>query len=110
MCSYILRNDLTPMSHISVLFLRPLRAYWQIAQQCISMQPSDEVGIHRLLLSKLDENARVYAFDKDPQALEVAAKLWRKKTRDLPLFMPVLLILKKMQEIGVMSVDGIWLT
>ena len=29
---------------------------------------------------------------KDPQALEVAAAL---KARDLPLFMPVLLILKK---------------
>ena len=81
MCSYILRNDLTPMSHISVLLLRPLRAYWQIAQQgCISMQPSDEVGI-RLLLSKLDENARVYAFDKDPQALEVAAALAQEDPR-----------------------------
>ncbi|MEZ6841727.1 16S rRNA (cytosine(1402)-N(4))-methyltransferase [Acinetobacter baumannii] len=77
-----LRYDLTPMSHISVLLLRPLKAYWQIAQLGVYIDATFGRGGHtRLLLSKLDENARVYAFDKDPQALEVAAAFSTRRSK-----------------------------
>ncbi len=55
---------------------------WQIAIQGFSLDGTFGRGGHtRLLLSKLDENARVYGFDKDPQALAVAAELEQEDPR-----------------------------
>jgi Predicted S-adenosylmethionine-dependent methyltransferase involved in cell envelope biogenesis len=99
------------MSHISVLLFETVESLLADRTTGVYIDATFGRGGHtRLLLSKLDENARVYAFDKDPQALEVAAAL-HKKTQDLPLFMQVLLKLKKKcRKLGCKALMGLWLT
>lgn len=96
------------MSHISVLLFETVESLLADRTTGVYIDATFGRGGHtRLLLSKLDENARVYAFDKDPQALEVAAAL----AQEDPIFTIIHAsfadIKEKMQEIGVMSVDGI---
>ncbi len=70
------------MSHISVLLHETIDALLAERNTGIYIDGTFGRGGHtRLLLSKLDENARVYAFDKDPQALAVAAELEKEDPR-----------------------------
>ena len=70
------------MSHISVLLHETIDALLAGRNTGIYVDGTFGRGGHtRLLLSKLDENARVYAFDKDPQALAVAAELEQEDSR-----------------------------
>ena len=60
------------MSHISVLLHETVDGVLAGRDTGIFVDATFGRGGHtKLLLSKLDQNARVYAFDKDPQALEV---------------------------------------
>ena len=70
------------MSHISVLLHETIDALLAERNTGIYIDGTFGRGGHtRLLLSKLDENSRVYAFDKDPQALAVAAELEQEDPR-----------------------------
>ena len=70
------------MSHISVLLHETVDALLADRNTGIYIDATFGRGGHtRLLLSKLDENARVYGFDKDPQALETAALLEQEDSR-----------------------------
>lgn len=96
------------MSHISVLLSETIESLLADRTTGVYIDATFGRGGHtRLLLSKLDENARVYAFDKDPQALEVAAALAQEDSRFTIIHASFADIKEKMQEIGVMSVDGI---
>ncbi|OOT52550.1 16S rRNA (cytosine(1402)-N(4))-methyltransferase RsmH [Acinetobacter pittii] len=96
------------MSHISVLLFETVESLLADRTTGVYIDATFGRGGHtRLLLSKLDENARVYAFDKDPQALEVAAALAQEDPRFTIIHASFADIKEKMQEIGVMSVDGI---
>ncbi|MGK3626913.1 16S rRNA (cytosine(1402)-N(4))-methyltransferase RsmH, partial [Acinetobacter sp. A11] len=96
------------MSHISVLLFETVESLLADRTTGVYIDATFGRGGHtRLLLSKLDENARVYAFDKDPQALEVAAALAKEDPRFTIIHASFADIKEKMQEIGVMSVDGI---
>ena len=55
--------------------MKPLMAYWQVAILAFCRCHLWSWRTYRTVTFKLDQNARVYAFDKDPQALEVAAQL-----------------------------------
>ena len=75
------------MSHISVLLHETVDGVLAGRDTGIYVDATFGRGGHtRLLLSKLDQNARVYAFDKDPQALEVAAELKQKDAHFNKLF------------------------
>ncbi|HCJ6669640.1 16S rRNA (cytosine(1402)-N(4))-methyltransferase RsmH [Acinetobacter baumannii] len=96
------------MSHISVLLFETVESLLADRTTGVYIDATFGRGGHtRLLLSKLDENARVYAFDKDPQALEVAAALAQEDPRFTIIHASFADIKEKMQEIGVQSVDGI---
>ena len=70
------------MSHISVLLHETVDALVADRNTGIFVDGTFGRGGHtRLLLSKLDEHAQVYAFDKDPQALAVAAELEKEDPR-----------------------------
>ncbi len=70
------------MSHISVLLHETVDAVLADRNTGIYVDATFGRGGHtRLLLSKLDAQARVYAFDKDPQALAVAAELAQQDSR-----------------------------
>lgn len=70
------------MSHISVLLHETVDALLAGRNTGTYIDGTFGRGGHtRLLLSKLDENARVYGFDKDPQALETAAQLEQEDSR-----------------------------
>ena len=70
------------MSHISVLLNETVDALLAGRNTGIYIDGTFGRGGHtRLLLSKLDEHARVYAFDKDPQALAVAYALEQEDPR-----------------------------
>ncbi|MCP5775823.1 16S rRNA (cytosine(1402)-N(4))-methyltransferase, partial [Klebsiella pneumoniae] len=64
-------------------------------------------GHTRLLLSKLDENARVYAFDKDPQALAVAAELEQEDSRFKIIHASFADLKDALAELGIEQVDGV---
>ena len=64
------------MSHISVLLHETVDGVLAGRDTGIYVDATFGRGGHtRLLLSKLDQDARVYAFDKDPQALEVCSTI-----------------------------------
>lgn len=72
MCSYFFDYAEALMSHIySVLLHETVDALLADRNTGIYIDGTfgQSGGIHALLLSKLDTNAQVYAFDKDPQAL-----------------------------------------
>ncbi|MFV5464749.1 16S rRNA (cytosine(1402)-N(4))-methyltransferase RsmH, partial [Acinetobacter sp. 207] len=64
-------------------------------------------GHTRLLLSKLDAQARVYAFDKDPQALAVAAELAQQDSRFQIIHASFADMQQALNDLGVTQVDGV---
>ena len=96
------------MSHISVLLHETVDALVADRNTGIFIDGTFGRGGHtRLLLSKLDENARVYGFDKDPQALETAAILEQEDPRFKIIHASFADIQVELSNIGITEVDGI---
>ena len=96
------------MSHISVLLHETVDGVLAGRDTGIFVDATFGRGGHtKLLLSKLDQNARVYAFDKDPQALEVAAQLEQKDPRFKIIHASFADIQAELTNIGITEVDGI---
>ena len=96
------------MSHISVLLHEAVDGVLAGRDTGIYVDATFGRGGHtRLLLSKLDQNARVYAFDKDPQALEVAAQLEQEDSRFRIIHASFADIQAELARIGITEVDGI---
>lgn len=96
------------MSHISVLLHETIAALLADRNTGIYIDGTFGRGGHtRLLLSKLDENARVYAFDKDPQALEVAAELEKEDSRFKIIHASFADLQQELNQLGIYEVDGI---
>ena len=96
------------MSHISVLLHETVDALVADRTTGIYVDGTFGRGGHtRLLLSKLDENARVYAFDKDPQALAVAAELEQEDARFQIIHASFADLKQELQARGIESVDGV---
>lgn len=96
------------MSHISVLLHETVDGVLAGRDTGFYVDATFGRGGHtRLLLSKLDQNARVYAFDKDPQALEVAAQLEQEDSRFRIIHASFADIQAELARIGITEVDGI---
>ncbi|ENX38237.1 16S rRNA (cytosine(1402)-N(4))-methyltransferase RsmH [Acinetobacter sp. NIPH 2100] len=96
------------MSHISVLLHETVDGVLAGRDTGIFVDATFGRGGHtKLLLSKLDQNARVYAFDKDPQALEVAAQLEQDDPRFKIIHASFADIQAELAKIGLTEVDGI---
>src|SRR5690606_5603143 len=96
------------MSHISVLLHETVDALLADRNTGIFVDGTFGRGGHtRLLLSKLDENARVYAFDKDPQALAVAAELEQEDARFKIIHASFADLKEELRSRGIDLVDGI---
>ncbi|ENW83602.1 ribosomal RNA small subunit methyltransferase H [Acinetobacter sp. ANC 3929] len=96
------------MSHISVLLHETVDGVLAGRDTGIFVDATFGRGGHtKLLLSKLDQNARVYAFDKDPQALEVAAQLEKEDPRFKIIHASFADIQSELAHIGLTEVDGI---
>lgn len=96
------------MSHISVLLHETVEALLGERNTGIYIDGTFGRGGHsRLLLSKLDENSRVYAFDKDPQALAVAAELEQEDSRFTIIHDSFANLTEAMRAHGIEQVDGI---
>lgn len=96
------------MSHISVLLHETVDGVLAGRDTGIFVDATFGRGGHtKLLLSKLDQNARVYAFDKDPQALEVAAQLEQEDPRFKIIHASFADIQSELAHIGLTEVDGI---
>ncbi|VXA56596.1 Ribosomal RNA small subunit methyltransferase H [Acinetobacter proteolyticus] len=96
------------MSHISVLLHETVDGVLAGRDTGIFVDATFGRGGHtKLLLSKLDANARVYAFDKDPQALEVAAQLEQEDPRFKIIHASFADIQAELANIGITEVDGI---
>lgn len=96
------------MSHISVLLHETVDGVLAGRDTGIYVDATFGRGGHtRLLLSKLDQNARVYAFDKDPQALEVAAQLEQEDSRFRIIHASFADIQAELARIAITEVDGI---
>ena len=96
------------MSHISVLLHETVDGVLAGRDTGIYVDATFGRGGHtRLLLSKLDQNARVYAFDKDPQALEVAAQLEQEDSRFRIIHASFADIQAELARIDITEVDGI---
>ncbi|RZJ22701.1 MAG: 16S rRNA (cytosine(1402)-N(4))-methyltransferase RsmH [Acinetobacter sp.] len=96
------------MSHISVLLHETVDALLADRNTGIYVDGTFGRGGHtRLLLSKLDENARVYAFDKDPQALETAAELEQEDSRFKIIHASFADLKQELEALGIDKVDGV---
>ena len=96
------------MSHISVLLHETVDGVLAGRDTGIYVDATFGRGGHtRLLLSKLDQNARVYAFDKDPQALEVAAQLEQEDPRFKIIHASFADMQQALNDLGVTQVDGV---
>ena len=96
------------MSHISVLLHETVDGVLAGRDTGVFIDATFGRGGHtQLLLSKLDANARVYAFDKDPQALEVAAQLEQEDSRFKIIHASFADIQSELSNIGITEVDGI---
>ncbi|WOE29035.1 16S rRNA (cytosine(1402)-N(4))-methyltransferase RsmH [Acinetobacter towneri] len=96
------------MSHISVLLHETVDAVLADRNTGIYVDATFGRGGHtRLLLSKLDAQARVYAFDKDPQALAVAAELTEQDSRFQIIHASFADMQQALNDLGVMQVDGV---
>lgn len=96
------------MSHISVLLHETVDAV--VAQRCtgIFVDATFGRGGHsRELLSKLDGNARLFGFDKDPQALAVGAQLQQDDPRFEIIHASFADIEQALTARGITQVDGI---
>ncbi|MEB3766961.1 16S rRNA (cytosine(1402)-N(4))-methyltransferase RsmH [Acinetobacter sp. MD2] len=96
------------MSHISVLLHETIDALLADRHTGIYVDATFGRGGHsRLLLSKLDANSQVYAFDKDPQALAVAAELAQQDPRFHIIHASFADITQELNARGITEVDGI---
>lgn len=96
------------MSHISVLLHETVDALLADRNTGIYVDGTFGRGGHtRLLLSKLDENARVYAFDKDPQALEVAYQLEKEDSRFKIIHASFADLQQELNQLDIYQVDGV---
>ncbi len=96
------------MSHISVLLHETVDALLAGRNTGIYVDGTFGRGGHtRLLLSKLDASARVYAFDKDPQALETAAALAQEDPRFSIIHASFADLKQELQARGIEHVDGV---
>ena len=96
------------MSHISVLLHETVDAVLADRNTGIYVDATFGRGRHtRLLLSKLDAQARVYAFDKDPQALAVAAELAEQDSRFQIIHASFADMQQALNDLGVTQVDGV---
>ncbi|MDM1302840.1 16S rRNA (cytosine(1402)-N(4))-methyltransferase RsmH [Acinetobacter indicus] len=96
------------MSHISVLLHETVDALLAERNTGIYVDGTFGRGGHtRLLLSKLDEHARVYAFDKDPQALAVAAELEQQDPRFKIIHASFADLKQELAAHGIEQVDGV---
>ncbi len=96
------------MSHISVLLNETVDALLADRNTGVYVDGTFGRGGHtRLLLSKLDENARVYAFDKDPQALAVAYELEKEDSRFKIIHASFADLLDEMHKLDIEKVDGV---
>ena len=96
------------MSHISVLLHETVDALLAGRNTGIYVDGTFGRGGHtRLLLSKLDANSRVYAFDKDPQALETAAALAQEDPRFIIIHASFADMQQELQARGIDVVDGV---
>lgn len=96
------------MSHISVLLHETVDALLAERDTGIYVDGTFGRGGHtRALLEKLDANARVYAFDKDPQALAVAHELAQCDSRFQIIHASFADLQAELNRIGITQVDGI---
>ena len=96
------------MSHISVLLHETVDALLADRNTGIYVDGTFGRGGHtRFLLSKLDENARVYGFDKDPQALEAAALLEQEDSRFKIIHASFADLKQELEVRGIGLVDGV---
>ncbi len=96
------------MSHISVLLNETVDALLAGRNTGIYIDGTFGRGGHtRLLLSKLDEHARVYAFDKDPQALAVAYALEQEDPRFKIIHASFADLQTELEQLKITHVDGI---
>ena len=96
------------MSHISVLLHETVDALLAQRNTGIYVDGTFGRGGHtRLLLSKLDANAKVYAFDKDPQALAVAYELAQEDPRFEIIHASFADLKQEMHDRGIEYVDGV---
>lgn len=96
------------MSHISVLLHETVDALLAGRNTGIYVDGTFGRGGHtRLLLSKLDANAKVYAFDKDPQALAVAAELAAEDSRFHIIHASFADLQPELATLGLTQVDGV---
>ena len=96
------------MSHISVLLHETVDAVLADRNTGIYVDATFGRGGHtRLLLAKLDAQARVYPFDKDPQALAVAAELAEQDSRFQIIHASFADMQQALNDLGVTQVDGV---
>ena len=96
------------MSHISVLLHETVDALLADRKTGIYVDGTFGRGGHtRLLLSKLDENAKVYAFDKDPQALEFAYQLEKEDPRFKIIHASFADLQQELNRLDIYKVDGV---
>ena len=96
------------MSHISVLLHETVDGVLAGRDTGVFVDATFGRGGHtKLLLSKLDQNAHVYAFDKDPQALAVAAQLEQEDSRFKIIHASFADLQAELAKIGITEVDGI---
>ena len=96
------------MSHISVLLHETVDALVAKRDTGIYVDGTFGRGGHtRLLLSKLDANAKVYGFDKDPQALEVARQLEQEDSRFEIIHASFADLKQELEARGIHAVDGV---
>ena len=96
------------MSHISVLLHETVDALLAGRNTGIYVDGTFGRGGHtRLLLSKLDANAKVYDFDKDPQALAVAAELAAEDSRFHIIHASFADLQPELATLGLTQVDGV---
>ncbi|MFW1754652.1 16S rRNA (cytosine(1402)-N(4))-methyltransferase RsmH [Acinetobacter wanghuae] len=96
------------MSHISVLLHETVDALLAGRSTGVYVDGTFGRGGHtRELLSKLDENARVYGFDKDPQALETAAILEQEDSRFKIIHASFADLKQELHARGIEFVDGV---
>ena len=96
------------MSHISVLLHETVDALVANRNTGIYVDGTFGRGGHtRLLLSKLDANAKVYGFDKDPQALETARQLEQEDARFEIIHASFADLKQELNARGIEAVDGV---
>jgi 16S rRNA (cytosine1402-N4)-methyltransferase len=96
------------MSHISVLLHETVDAVLAERHSGIFIDATFGRGGHsRELLSRLDPDAQLFVFDKDPQALAVAQQLAAQDPRVVVIHGSFAELSLQMQQRGIAAVDGI---